>query len=187
MEAETLEMTQAEYARHRGVTRQAIKNLCDKQKIPFRKEGGSVLIDVAAADRALGETRERITVAREEDEPGLPPGASAQLTKAKTATEVYRARTAQLEFEERIGKLVPAQQVTDAAVVCAENLLTILNRVSQHAEPLALAAKKNGAAGVRDALKEIVRDVRTQAAREFEKLATAAMKAKQPASPTEAE
>jgi hypothetical protein len=112
--APVLEMSQAEYARHRGVSRQAIGKLIGK-KITLLPNGK---IDVVAADRALGETRERVTVRDDEpdgDAASAPeveaPRAAAPtggLTKAKTVTEVYRARLAQLEYEEKTGKLIPA-------------------------------------------------------------------------------
>jgi len=110
--APRLEMSQAEYARHRGVSRQAIGKLIGK-KITLLPNGK---IDVVAADRALGETRERVTIRDEEpdEDGGAPvegPRAAAPtggLTKAKTVTEVYRARLAQLEYEEKTGKLIPA-------------------------------------------------------------------------------
>jgi hypothetical protein len=109
-----LEMTQAEYARHRGVSRQAIGKLIGK-KLTLLPNGK---IDVVAADRALGETRERVTI-RDDDEaveapqafaPTPAPPQGAGLTRAKTATEVYRARLAQLEYEERTGKLINAAE-----------------------------------------------------------------------------
>jgi hypothetical protein len=110
MNAPVLEMSQAEYARHRGVSPQAINKQVKARKIPVLPNGK---IDVAAADRALGETRERVTIRDDVEADEAPraapaPVAGAGLTKAKTATEVYRARLAQLEYEERTGKLVPA-------------------------------------------------------------------------------
>jgi hypothetical protein len=110
--APRLEMSQADYARHRGVSRQAIGKLIGK-KITLLPNGK---IDVVAADRALGETRERITLRDDGDDDAAPaaveaPRAAAPtggLTKAKTVTEVYRARLAQLEYEEKTGKLINA-------------------------------------------------------------------------------
>lgn len=48
-------MTQAEYARHRGVSRQAVNRAVGKGKIiPVHDEKGVKKIDVSEADRALG-------------------------------------------------------------------------------------------------------------------------------------
>lgn len=54
-----LEMTQAEFARYRGCYRQAISKGIKAGKIPKLPNGK---IDAAAADGALGGTRERIDV-----------------------------------------------------------------------------------------------------------------------------
>lgn len=169
-----LEMNIPEYAEHRGVSRQAIGKLVTEEKIPFRRQGRSVFIDVAAADRVMGETRERVGT---RDDAGSSGAESGQLTKAKTATETYRARLAQLDFHERTGKLIPVEQLTDAAVAAAEQVVLIFNSLIHHAPRLAAAGKK-GEGAVRTVLKEIVRDMRANAAREFEKLPIAATKKK---------
>jgi len=108
MDAPRVEMTQAEYARHRGVSRQAIGKFAAAGKVVI--VGGKV--DVVASDRLLGETRERVNL--RDDEPDTPaaaaaPAESGRLTAAKTATEVYRARLAQLQYEEKTRKLISAE------------------------------------------------------------------------------
>lgn len=108
VDASSYEMTQSEYARHRGVSPQAVHKQIKAGKIPLLPNGK---VDAVAADRALGETRERITIRDDVEEAPravATPAAGAGLTKAKTATEVYRARLAQLEYEERTGKLIDA-------------------------------------------------------------------------------
>src|ERR1700730_14598366 len=116
-DAPALLVSQAEYARHRGVGRSAIADLVKRGKIALIEKDGRKWVDAAAADRALGETRERISLRAEPAAPTMAPdvaaampsaGDGAKLTKAKTATEVYRARLAQLEYEEKTGKLIPA-------------------------------------------------------------------------------
>jgi hypothetical protein len=183
MQADLLEMNIPDYAEHRGVTRQAVGKLVADQKIPFRRDGRNVFIDVAAADRVLGETRERITTKEDAGEEAAD-SSSGRLTKAKTSTEIYRARLAELDYLERIGKLIPVEQLKDAAVASAEAMVLIFNSLQQRAPEIAAAAKKKGEPGVRNALKEIIREMRKNAAREFEKLPTAAM-AKKGATETE--
>ncbi|WP_024575937.1 MULTISPECIES: hypothetical protein [unclassified Afipia] len=57
-------LTQAEYARHRGVSRPAITKLINAEKIPETAfsigRDGKRRIDAAGADFALGESREHI-------------------------------------------------------------------------------------------------------------------------------
>jgi hypothetical protein len=169
---DALEMTQAEYARHRGVSRQAIGKLLGSGRLPFREDKGQKLIDVAAADRVLGETRERITI---RDDPGsddgrdagrgfLPASDGGALTKAKTATEVYRARLAQLEYDERVGKLLALEDVTRSMEKCAASVVRDLDQLPNHAEDLAAAFTRDGILGLRLALKEVARTVRQRMA-----------------------
>lgn len=160
-------MSQAEYARHRGVSRQAISKLVKAEKIPLDAAGR---IDVAAADYALGEVRESIDDESPEPTPrsDAPPrfaGEGIQLTKARTATEVYRARIAQLEFEERTGKLLPVDQVRQAMERCAEALVRDIDQLPSFADDIAAAFAAGGLAGLRDELKKKSRQFRETLAR----------------------
>ncbi|MGD9924520.1 MAG: hypothetical protein AB7V13_24200, partial [Pseudorhodoplanes sp.] len=130
-----LEMSPTEYARHRGVTPPAISRMLRAGKIPFRQVGSKKLIDAAAADRALGETQERVDVP-DDDAAAASSGAGgfagaepSGLTRAKTATEVYNARIRQLEFEERIGKLVPFEAVMRDMEKCAAAIVRDLDQL----------------------------------------------------------
>jgi len=173
-------MTQAEYARHRGVSRQAIADLVKKEKLALIERHGRKLIDVAAADRTLGETRERVTLREapeaEPEAPNAAPRESAGLTKAKTLTEVYRARLAQLEYEEKVGKLLPRDQVEQAASDCGAAILRVLELPLTRLEPLYGAAQK-GMSEFRDAMRSMIREQRTRCVQEFAKLAAAAVEA----------
>ena len=75
MVAAMSEMTQAEYARHRGVSSAAIKKAIDAGRIPaiaVRGDGKSKMIDVERADLALGENIARIEA--REQAAGASPG-----------------------------------------------------------------------------------------------------------------
>jgi hypothetical protein len=160
-----LEMTQAEYARHRGVTKQAIGKLVKAGKIAVTvAPDGRKTIDAAAADCVLGEVRERI-IAREEA------GPVGSLTKAKTATEQYRARTAQLDFEERTGHLLRDEDVTAAAVTCCETLLPIFGSLPKQAERFVEVVGRLGVGGLRSELKKFATAQQSDAAAAFRKLA----------------
>jgi hypothetical protein len=172
MDAPVLEMTQAEYARHRGVSPQAVNKQVKAGKIPLLPNGK---IDAAAADRALGETRERVTLRDEPDEADAPraaPAEGAGLTKAKTATEVYRARLAQLEYEERVGRVVPTANVGDAATACAEVTVKALEMALMRVDAMMAAAAK-GEGELRQVVRELIRDQRQRIVDEWAKLAAA--------------
>ncbi|MCA1381287.1 hypothetical protein [Bradyrhizobium sp. BRP23] len=168
-------MTQTEYAAHRGVSRQAISKLVKQGKIPASAfiDGK---IDPAAADFALGETRERILSADDdgEDFGGADPtfgsaagtrqvasdSSVARLTQAKTATEIYRARTAELEYDQRVGKLLSTEDVTRSMEKCAAVIVRELEGLPNFADEIAAAIAKDGLPGARQALKNIARNVR---------------------------
>jgi hypothetical protein len=169
-------MTQADYARHRGVSRQAVNKAIGAGKIPVHPmDGGKKGIDPAEADRALGLNVSRV-LADDSEGPsprGSDPAAlpSSGLTRAKTATEVYRARLAELEYNERLGKLRPVEDVTIAAQRCAEVVLRAIHRITGRADEIAAQCAKDGVMGARTGLRSIDRDLCRVVAAAFAKLA----------------
>lgn len=168
-------MSQADYARHRGVSRQAISKAVGAGKIQLREQNGRKGIDPAEADRAMG-----LNVARaladdgDSDQRERPDAAvpSSGLTRARTATEVYKARLAELEYNERIGKLRPVEDVTIGAQRCGELVLRALGRISGRADEMAALCAKDGVAGARTCFRAIERELRQVAAEAFAKLAS---------------
>jgi hypothetical protein len=152
-------MSQADYARHRGVSRQAVHKLVKAGKIPLH---GSRL-DPAEADFALGETRERIDaprLMRSAPASFMPESSSAGLTKARTASEVYRAKVAELEYNQRVGRLVAIDDVTRSMERCAEAMVRDLEQLPSRADDLAAAFTRGGSPALRQALKDLGREMR---------------------------
>lgn len=174
----SIEMTQAEFARHRGVSRQMVGKWVGQKKIVLlEKPDGSKVIDAAAADLALDGSIERVTerlamrqavaapapaddaADADDDDDSSDPAAragvsrgGAGLTRAKTATEVFRARLAQLEYEKRIGS------VCDSAEVEAQTF-ALFRRLRDRLLSLpALVAPRLAAAPDERALRTIVDD-----------------------------
>jgi hypothetical protein len=139
-------ITQAEYARHRGVSPQAVNKMVKSGRIPLTNGR----IDPAAADFALGTVR---------DEPVVTSDAGG-LTRARTDTETYRARIAQLDYEQRIGRVVAIDDVTRAMERCAEAMVRDLEQLPARADDLAAAFAGGDIAGLRAALKGLARDMR---------------------------
>lgn len=171
-------MSQAEYARHRGVSRQMIGKLIASGKIPaaaISLENGTKQIVVAAADFALGETIERV-VARSVDQPDVDAGdsaaaasgdfsgAGAGLTKARTASAYYQANLARLQYEEKIGKLVSRADLEIAMHRAAEALARDIDQISARADDIATAFTRDGIDGARAYLKQMARDIRANIA-----------------------
>ena len=99
-------MSQAEYARHRGKSRQYISRLAKAQVLILRD--GKV--DVAASDAVLDDRPEKLpdAVAGAAVETGPQTTTYGQ---AKLADMVFRAKLRRLEFETRQGKLIEVEVV----------------------------------------------------------------------------
>lgn len=99
-------MSQAEYARHRGKSRQYISRLAKAGVLVMR--GGKV--DAAASDAVLDDrpepVSERVVAAAAE---GAPSGTT--FAQAKTADMVFKAKLRKMEYDVRMGKLVEAELV----------------------------------------------------------------------------
>ncbi len=100
-------MSQAEYARHRGKSRQYISRLAKAGVLVMR--GGKV--DAAASDAVLDDrpepVSERVVMAPAE---AASTGATT-FAQAKTADMVFKAKLRKMEYDVRIGKLVEAELV----------------------------------------------------------------------------
>ncbi len=104
-------MSQAEYARHRGKSRQYVSRLASRGILVMRGKQ----VDVAASDAVLDDR----PVDVEQPPPETPgfrsPGDGAQpagnFAQAKTAEMIFRARLRKLEFETRTGKYLLADEV----------------------------------------------------------------------------
>ncbi len=160
-------MSQVEYAKHRGVSKQAIGKMIAAGKIPTQLRSGRKMIDPAEADFALGENRSRVDNDRDESTgfaPGFAPtpreSSSSGLTKARTASEVYRAKLAELEYNKAVGNLIPVDDARRAMERCAEMMVRAIDQLPTRADDLATAFQRKGVAGLREALKGASRDLR---------------------------
>jgi hypothetical protein len=97
----------AEYAKHRGVTRQAVELAIRKKRIAAKKIAGHWRIDPVVADPEW-EANTHPAQAAKQDVPALPTYA-----ESKAARAIYEARLAQLEYEQRAGELISARKVAE--------------------------------------------------------------------------
>lgn len=167
-------MTQSEYAAHRGVSRQAINKLVKGKRIPVSADGK---IDAAAADFALGENRARLDEPRPPAPPLAPTADSGGLTRARTATEVYKARMAQLAYEKQVGNALSRDGVVEATVAFGEVLTRTIGGLSRRIDEIAAAAARD-AGSLRACLKGIEFDMRKQMADAIAKLGEQAVAAR---------
>jgi hypothetical protein len=119
----------AEYARHRGVSQAAVTYAIRDGRITFeRDEKGRKLLDVDKADvqwnentrhdkrvNGLGASPTDPVVSLEVNFEGSedPEAAVMTVAEARAQRERYLAKLVKLEYEEKVGKLVPADQVQD--------------------------------------------------------------------------
>ncbi len=99
-------MSQAEYARHRGKSRQYISRLAKAGVLVMR--GGKV--DFAASDAVLDDRPEPVSE-RVVSAPAEVTPSGATFAQAKTADMVFKAKLRKMEYDQRMGKLVEAELV----------------------------------------------------------------------------
>lgn len=128
-------MTRAEFARHRGVSKPAVTQWAAAGRLVLTADGK---VDVEASEVRLAETmnsrggkRQTGVSGGAQAEPA--PGrsgelqfASGTLTDARTKQAQTRAKLDDLEYQERIGRLVEKAKV-DAAI--ADGLATIVSQL----------------------------------------------------------
>ena len=158
-------MSQVDYARHRGVSKQAVGKMVRDGRIPTQLHAGRKMIDPAEADFALGASRSRVSSGPDEASGRTGPERDARtsssgLTKARTDTETYRAKIAELEYNERVGRLIPLDDASRAMERCAEMMVRAIDQLPTRADDLATAFQRKGVAGLREALKGASRDLR---------------------------
>jgi hypothetical protein len=172
-------MTQAEYARHRGKSRQYVSKLAQAGVLVMRGKK----IDVAASDTVLDD--------KPVDDVDLPPPASARPTRpaesqgldgvpnrtadgpapggasfgqARTIEMVFRAKLRRLEYETKQGKLIEAElvrkTVADAVRGLRDGILGLPDRLAT-----VLAAESDA--------KKVHVTLKTELARQLEALANA--------------
>jgi hypothetical protein len=135
------------YARHRGVTLAAVQKALATRRIQRAPDGG---IDVEAADRDWSRNTEPLQqqngiTGGHAPKPGAapiaqqtiaepPPAAASSLAQSQSVRIAYQARLAKIEYEERLGKLVQADEVRAAAFraarVVREQLLGLPDRLA---------------------------------------------------------
>jgi hypothetical protein len=103
------------YARHRGVALSAVQKAIKSRRISVQPDGR---IDSGQADiqweRNTAQHAPPVAQRGQEDDDGSSFGGS-QYTKARAVREHYQARLAKIDYEERVAKLVPKDEVQVAA------------------------------------------------------------------------
>ncbi len=144
--------TQAEYARHLGVSEAYVSKMKRDGKIPVRADGK---IDFAEADmarkrngdpaRAPLQTPAAFDASSRPEQPAAASNVGGvSYSDARTAREAYQAKLAKLEYEERTGKLIPRREVEDAMVTAGRSIRSGLDAIPGLADSIVAAVRNGG-------------------------------------------
>lgn len=151
--------SQAAYARHAGITKQAVGKAVRTGRIPLLPDGQ---IDFDAADLARARNTDparKPLDPRSEPTPETPPlpemaSGGLSFMDAKTAREAYQAKLSKLDYETKIGLLIPRREVEDAMVAAGRMIRQEMDGFADLAdEVVSICAKEGGTAEVRQAIK----------------------------------
>lgn len=172
----------SELAKLKGVTKQTVSEkiarLVEAGKLEVKPgKGKAKLVNVAAYDRAVGETTD---LSRQQGAAtkAASSGEGAQrdptFTKHQADKAGYEAELKRLDLEERLGRLRSVEEIEAAAVACGEAVVRLVDQIVLRADEIAAAVAKDGVMGARTALKAIQFDLRTRIAEAYTVLAAGA-------------
>lgn len=161
-------MSISELARQKSVSKQAVSKRVNAlaQAGKLQKHSGrhgTVLVSLAEYDRAVGETTDLAKEtgnATRAPPPETNDAPASTYTYEQTRAKRLEADLRQLELDERLGKLVPVDQIADAGRRIAEVLLRALDQLPSHAADVSVAVAKDGEAGARVWLRQTSNDLR---------------------------
>jgi len=177
-------LTVSELARQKGVDKAAISRRISRlaeQNLLTTRNGprGSKLVNVAEFDKVTGETTDGVRQlngtgqAPSQDHPDDPEKKDHVLVREQARRAAYDADLKQLDLAERLGKVLPIEDVEAAMVKCAEIFVQAVNQLPSRADDLAAAVAKEGSAGARRLMKEIAYDLRMKVSQSMKIVANA--------------
>lgn len=162
-------MTQADYARHRGFSRQYINRLVQAERIALDAEGR---IDPAQADTALesqadpargmGDDGRRPPDSIGETPPagqGAPGPAVPSFSEVRIRREEWKTKQAELDYKKQTGELLDRRETIEAAITAGRKIRGSLDLVPGMAAEITAAAMGAGEAGVKALLRRKVRSL----------------------------
>ncbi len=159
-----------------GNVSKRVGQLVEAGKIDTRREGKSLLVELASFDRAIGETGDAVkeqaaaTVRSQKTARDAAPMRDAQTERAQ-----YEARLKALDLAARQKAILPIageHGIDAAAKTIGEALARELDGLGRYADDIAAAVSRDGVAGARRVLKDIGIKIRTSTAKALSTLAT---------------
>jgi DNA-binding MarR family transcriptional regulator len=135
------------------------------------------LVNLAAHDRVIGETTDlareangtRRSIRRSPDDPAF------IYTQQQARRAAYDADLKKLELDERLGRLLPVEDVDAANAAVAERIVQVLSSLPGKADEIMAFALRSDQPGLRRLLNKIVLDIRTLLAQEMRALAASSV------------
>lgn len=134
------------------------------------KTGDGVRILAASTSRASECGQDLADAPPDEATAKVLPFADRVLTQEQTKRVAYQAELARLDFEERQGKLISVDVVTESMAKLGEALVRSLDGYSTRADELAVAVGKDGVQGARMVTRAHTREVRRVFAAELRRM-----------------
>lgn len=180
--ADGLWISGSELAKLKGVTKQTVSErvarLVDAGKLEIRPgKGKAKLINVAAYDRAVGETTDLSRAQGAQTKAATLDTATPRdpsFTKHQADKAGYEAELKRLDLEERLGRLRPVEEIEAAAIKLGETVVRLVDQLVERADEIAAAVAKDGVIGARGTLKSIQFELRTKIAEAFTVMAAGA-------------
>lgn len=168
--------TPAEVAAREGISKQAVtklvRRLVDEHGLPVERDGRGRVVKFSLAhyDHLRGHfaSSVKVAAARTDDPPPQPK--SAEPTNSSSRDEALRQDAwlkvgrEKLRLQEDIGQLVRADMLRAALTTCGREINSLIARLPNRADDLALAVSKEGVHGLRVALRRVAFEISDQIA-----------------------
>jgi hypothetical protein len=159
-------VTQANYARRRGISREAVRQRTVTAGGPVPVHGPRKLLDVAEADALWEATKSPAGAAHTHGNGAAAPAFGTQLAQARAAALVVDVQTKRLVLEQRRGALVSRDLAVSKVFTFARTLRDACQTWPARVGPALAAQFDLDAAAVTVALDEHVRQLLTELASE---------------------
>ncbi len=170
----------SELARRRGISRVSAKERVDRLEaqglVETRRDGNRRLVEMAAFDRAVGETGVAAKELAVDTAQGRGGQHAREYRDAQTERAQYEAQLKALDLAERKRLVLPIggeHGVEAATRKIADAFARDMERLTRYADELATAVSKEGVAGARRILKEVGHSIRQSVAARLAELAEA--------------
>ncbi len=178
-------MSISDLARERGVDKGGVSRKCAKLEalgyLETRSFGQAKIVNREAFDSACGPVQNTQPLASPASAAAAPLEVAAKadglpdFSEERAKRTKFEADLKRLDVEERLGRLVEADDVRHNIEACALELARALDALPRHAEALAATMAKEGVAGLRAGLRELGREMRETLARAADRFADDAL------------